>query len=135
MKKLLFASFFIIGSFNAKSQTTIDEYNYLTKGLEVSIENGLDIKSGYSLEKFNERKVADYHFDFYHFLKGDAKYPAAISIIAKSNVSGTTYFYCLPIDNNKLLALFYDKVNDLDESMTTALLVAMSELVTKYNKP
>jgi hypothetical protein len=32
------------------SQTTLDEYNYITKGYKIQTESGLDIKKGYEVE-------------------------------------------------------------------------------------
>jgi hypothetical protein len=32
---------------NIKAQTTLEEYNYVTKGYKVQIESGLDMKNGY----------------------------------------------------------------------------------------
>ncbi len=47
---LLFASFALIW-LQGKSQsgTTMEEYNYVTKGLKIQLESGLDMKNGYAI--------------------------------------------------------------------------------------
>jgi hypothetical protein len=45
-----------------KAQTTMEEYNYVTKGYKVQIESGLDMKKGYEFQDLSqstsgERKV------------------------------------------------------------------------------
>ena len=35
---------------NLQAQTTLEEYNYVTKGYKVQIESGLDMKKGYEFE-------------------------------------------------------------------------------------
>jgi len=43
----LFASFNIYGQSIKTLGTTLEEYNYITKGYKVQIESGLDMKKGY----------------------------------------------------------------------------------------
>jgi hypothetical protein len=38
----------------ASAQTTLTEYNYLTKGLKIQIESGLDMKKGYTLSQVDK---------------------------------------------------------------------------------
>lgn len=49
MKKIL--SIIVIALFPhlSKAQTTMEEYNYLTKGYAIQMESGLDMKSGYKM--------------------------------------------------------------------------------------
>jgi len=39
------------------SQTTIDEYNYLTKGYEIQINNGLGMKRGYYMHELVNKEI------------------------------------------------------------------------------
>jgi hypothetical protein len=59
MKKLLLISVFTLQSIFSFSQnedhpygTTLEEYNYVTKGYAVQIEQGLDMKAGYEFATF-----------------------------------------------------------------------------------
>lgn len=115
-------------------QTTQEEYNYLSRGLKIQIESGLDTKNGYSFEKFHTRKVASYQFDFSYLIKSDIKKPVAISLIAKSNGSGVTYYFAIPLNNLKLLENYYSAISTLDKAMTTALALAVSDALMLNSK-
>jgi hypothetical protein len=112
-----------------QTSTTDSEYTYVKKGIKTSIENALDLKSGYKLKNILSRKVSNYRFEFYSFKRTSTEEVAAILLIAKSNVSGSKYYYCIPVNNIELLYRFYDEISLLDESMTTAICVALAELV------
>lgn len=57
---LSFFLFLFIGNFcKSFAQTTLEEYNYITKGYKIQIESGLDMKRGYELEKV--RIVSSYN--------------------------------------------------------------------------
>lgn len=40
------------------SQTTLEEYNYVTKGVKTQIDNGLDMKKGYELEPVSQHETS-----------------------------------------------------------------------------
>ena len=44
-------------SFCAKAQTTLEEYNYITKGYKVQTDSGLDMKKGYELSDIDENST------------------------------------------------------------------------------
>lgn len=48
MKKIIVLIVFVL-PFVCKAQTTVEEYNYLTKGYAIQIESGLDMKAGYKM--------------------------------------------------------------------------------------
>lgn len=139
MKKLLFILFFCgIGSTYAQQvSTSEEEYNYLTKGYKIQLESGLDMKQGYILKTFSKSKVDAYNFEFSFLQKISGTKNTAILILAKSNVSGLTYYFCIPFNNQKLLEQYYYSVSSLDERMTTALQIATSKAladdVEKWN--
>ncbi|MBS1652680.1 MAG: hypothetical protein JSU07_11795 [Bacteroidetes bacterium] len=49
-KTIIFLFTAMTVSLTGFSQTTAEEYNYLTKGYKVQIESGLDMKKGYELD-------------------------------------------------------------------------------------
>lgn len=49
-KTIIFLFTAMTVSLTGLSQTTAEEYNYLTKGYKVQIESGLDMKKGYEFE-------------------------------------------------------------------------------------
>ena len=46
---LLLTCMFLFACFSF-SQTTLEEYNYISKGYKIQLESGLDMKRGYLLE-------------------------------------------------------------------------------------
>lgn len=136
MKKLLLLLLFAIPSFcnaqvsaNNLISTTQEEYNYLTRGLKIQKESGLDVKAGYEITKIGTRKVGNYSFEYSYLVKNDIKKTVAISLIATSNVSGITYYFAIPYNNINLLQNYYSAVASLDENMTTAIAISVSEML------
>ena len=39
--------------------TTMEEYNYMTKGYKIQVESGLDMKKGYFIEDMGEHKIGN----------------------------------------------------------------------------
>ncbi|MBD1259307.1 hypothetical protein HZY62_01800 [Maribacter polysiphoniae] len=140
MKKITFIIFFLITSFSfsqnlnaskAHSKTTVEEYNYMTRGYKIQISSGLDMKSGYSFDNLGTIIKGNYSFNFQILKRNELKEMAGILIIANSKVSGKTYYLALPFNNDILLSHFESDINRWDESMTTAFVQAMSELTSK----
>ncbi len=52
MKSFFLALVTILFSINGYSQTTLDEYTFITKGYKFQIEYGLDMKKGYTLKDY-----------------------------------------------------------------------------------
>lgn len=43
-----------------RAQTTLEEYNYVTKGYQIQVESGLDMKKGYTLKDLFEIPTSDF---------------------------------------------------------------------------
>ena len=82
------------------------------------------MKKGYEFSNFAVTNIGAYNFDFKKLIRTNTQEVAAILIIAKSKVSGSTYYYAIPKNNMDLLERYYGEIGALDESMTTALAVA-----------
>ena len=55
MKKVLFLAMLMVLSVSNKAKaqdTTLEEWNYMTKGYEIQINSGLDMKRGYYIDNF-----------------------------------------------------------------------------------
>ena len=59
-KNLLFILTLFTMTF-AFSQTTREEYNYLTKGYKIQLQNGLDTKKGYYIKELGEQSLTFMH--------------------------------------------------------------------------
>jgi len=106
--------------------TTIEEYNYLTKGYKVQIESGLDMKKGYTFIDIGQVKQGSYSFDIKGLIREAKKEVAGILVVAKSGISGRTYYVCIPINNYELFGKYYNDINAWDEAMTTAYCYVIS---------
>lgn len=118
-------------SFSQTSETngtTPEEYNYMIRGYEMQLSSGLDIKSGYIVDPINTVTRGDYSFSFNALVRTTENKLAGILIIAKSEVSGRTYYLGMPINNAQLQQSFENDVKNWDESMTTAFAHALGEL-------
>ena len=115
--------------------TTEKEYNYLTKGLRIQRESGLDIIDGYELNDGGKIIVENkYVFSFSNLIEkstGDLK---GVSVVIKSGVSGNTHYLCIPV-NNLLFKVNYDQfIDSFTPELAKAYLVALSEKYWKTDR-
>ena len=57
--KATLTSFVILMSVSLFGQTTMKEFNYVTKGIQVAINSGLDMKDGYELRNVGQTPLTD----------------------------------------------------------------------------
>lgn len=117
MKKFLLL--FLLIPFFSFSQTTDEEYNYLTEGIPDQIKKGLDIKKdGYTIQSFFEKEPSEVRsiYEFRKFIDSNGKLKA-ISIVIKSLEPGAKggTFYCYPIDNEKLMKKHMKRLDDWNQ--------------------
>lgn len=99
MKKL-FLLLCMLGTGLAYSQTTQDEYNYLTKGYSVTIAQGLGVKAGYTLTSKGTFSLDEGGYTLAVSVlslvrTADNSYAAALVMVHDSKKDNTTYF-CIP---------------------------------------
>ncbi len=134
MKKyLILLSLCIITSYlNAQpfitsESTTEAEYNYMVKGYKTQLEQGLDIKQGYTVSETSEVKIgSDYTFYFTSLKRTKDNSYAGIIVKAISHSWGNTYWYGIPFKNYVLFEKFMSSMSSLDESMTKSFFKAFS---------
>lgn len=103
MSKKIFFSFLLIGMIsihsNVIAQTTIEEYNYVTKGYKVQEESGLDMKKGYLLEmitnEYKQERIAELRV-LYRLKDTNKKEVAAYMLIYKRSGSNNVEYICVP---------------------------------------
>lgn len=110
------------------SPTTIEEYNYLTKGYPEMLRLGLDLKRGYRLDEGKIFGDQYYKFDFKYLVRESSNEIAAILVITKSNYSGSTYYFCIPIKNPELEKDYYEKLSIWDCRITRFYSMYLSRL-------
>jgi len=100
--------------------TTEIEYNYMTKGYRVQIESGLDMKSGYRFEDGGEFPIGDYSFRTMALMREVKNELAGILVVAKSRVSGNTYYVGIPIGNDSLMSKYLEVLSQWDAGILRA---------------
>jgi hypothetical protein len=96
--------------------TTLEEYNYLTKGYAEGLEKGFSVKEGYELKKWTDMEIEDFSFTYYFFNELSTKKTKAMLIVAKKLKSGKekTVYMCLPFGSKDLLVRsFNEKVGGM----------------------
>jgi hypothetical protein len=138
----LFASLLVLAASPGLSQTTLDEYNYLTKGYKVQIESGLDMKSGYTFEDVTESKVTsgDSSYtktEFKALIRKGEKKPCAIlciySEVAMNRTQKTDYI-CIPHTEStrEVWALAFKKISEFTGDASNALSLGLMHLSAHY---
>ena len=98
MKKSFFLALsLMIVALSGISQTSMEEYNYITKGYKVQLESGLDMKKGYEFEDLNTHKAGIRTASLKKLVKVNAgkKQTAAYMIVYQKEQSPKEYF-CIP---------------------------------------
>lgn len=97
-KTIIFVMTIMTLSFTCFSQTTIEEYNYITKGYKSQvIDQGGDMKKGYELEEVDKISAGGRTAVLKKLLKvnGDQKTIAAYMIVYQKDASPKEYI-CVP---------------------------------------
>jgi hypothetical protein len=119
--------------------TTLEEYNYMTKGYKIQISSGLDVKRGYRIDDVTNYPTPLYDFKFKSLVREKDGVSAGLILIATSKMWSNVYYLAIPINNADLMKSFNKDVDLWDESMTTAYSEAstflMSELFRIYSTP
>ncbi len=123
---LFFTSIAYSQKYHRTIPTTIEEYNYLTKGYRIQVESGLDMKKGYKLDDLGNKKVGVYNFDLKSLVRDSSKEVAAILVIAHSPYSGKDYYLCIPHGNFELINKYWESLNEWDRQ----ILLAYSQFIS-----
>ena len=102
MKKLIIVCVLILSASFAYCQTTIEEYNFITKGYKIQKESGLDMKKGYQLVDCTKADFADpgvmRYFQFRKLIRLSDKKVCALMVEYRLSTrdSNTITYYCIP---------------------------------------
>lgn len=104
-----------------QAQTTIEEYNYLTKGYKIQIESGLDMKKGYT---FKDLFVVSTSYDVIRKATFKALYragqtaPCAIVMIYQKD-GGIAEYVCIPhfLSEEFIWNMYRDRMRIFDNSV------------------
>lgn len=81
-------------------QTTLEEYNYVTKGYKIQIESGLDMKSGYEFRDIDSWGLSYSDFQrkatFKQLFRTGERIPCATLMILSRTDNEYREFLCIP---------------------------------------
>lgn len=137
MKNLLLILFMvIISTVTAQEGTTQEEYNYVTKGYLVTIQQGLDIKSGYTVKNAsNQIKIdansTDYIQAKYFIKTNDTKRKFACLTILYHQNNTLTKAFCLPHFKSaqEIKDLYYTDLEMANSRVKRLITITLSELL------
>ena len=102
MKKGILLIFVLSLSLLSKAQTTLEEWNYVTKGYQIQIESGLDMKKGYMITNngsytFNSSDaVRIVNFKRLTRISRNEVCAIIVEYIRKSKSQVTVRYFCIP---------------------------------------
>ncbi len=124
----------------AISQTTLEEYNYVTKGYQVQIQSGLDMKKGYNFEDITTHHVESgkgvtRQTEFKALFKEGQKKPSAILCIYTRSDNGFKDFICIPQFNSEkaLWDSTWDKIATYEGEGSNAVIWGLAKLSSFYS--
>lgn len=119
------------------AQTTLEEYNYLTKGYKIQIESGLDMKKGYRLEDLMESSVSGTQTDilglstrntmrkmsFKGLYRDGENTPCAVLVIYYRQDTGFSDYLCIPHFDSSLdiWNLYFKQIQNYERDAAQAL--------------
>ena len=120
MKNLFLTAICLLASYLASAQTSLEEYNYLTKGYKMQIESGLDMKKGYSFKEIAQYKNQKRTCTFKGLIN-DASHKQVGTLAIYQAANGLTYYFCIPAlgSDEKLFNAYW---TSLDEMNTVAVM-------------
>ncbi len=134
----------IVLSSEGHAQTTLEEYNYVTKGYKVQIESGLDMKKGYKFEDIHtisikysdggtDRGSRDTEFKAL-YRDGQLK-PAAILCIYTRTETGLKDYICIPqfTSSRELWDMTLSKISSIEAESGPALMWSLAKLSAYYS--
>ena len=112
--------------------TTLEEYNYMTKGYKIQVESGLDMKKGYYINEIGEHQIGNYHFTIKNLVRENLRQLAGTLIISRSDVTSKVYYSAIPVNNPELMKLYASEIAKWDDGLTGAYCQIISAYLSTY---
>jgi len=102
LKTTILLNLVLVLGFKLFSQTTQEEYNYITKGYKVQIESGLDMKKGYTLVDLGKWSLTHSsekrECEFKGLVRQGKTKPCAVMMIYRRTdiPNGAVMYICIP---------------------------------------
>lgn len=112
--------------------TTLEEYNYMTKGYKIQVESGLDMKKGYYFNEIGEHQIGNYHFTIKNLVRENLRQLAGTLIISRSDVTSKVYYSAIPVNNPELMKLYASEIAKWDDGLTGSYCQIISAYLSTY---
>ena len=141
MKLIVSFLFYILFCISAFSQTTEEEYNYITKVYKIQIESGLDMKKGYRFEEIAEHYTTN-NTNVRRTCKFLALYrlgqlkPCAVLCIYTRSDNGFKDYICIPTYDapQYLWNAMYKQLDTYEGEGAQSIMWGMSKLAAYFAK-
>ena len=121
------------------AQTSLEEYNYVTKGYQVQLESGLDMKKGYRFEDVHTIHIQfsdgiERETEFKALFKEGQKLPVAILCIYSRSAEGKDYI-CIPqfSSSKEIWDSTYARISEIGGDDATPLMWGFAKLAAYYS--
>ncbi len=128
MKKITITLVLFLATLTSFAEkTTVEDYNYLTKGLKFQLENGLGIKQGYDLKEIGKFDNDKEKCKIWAFYKKDNETEIRAVLITIESDNQVTYL-CMPTQESdtEILQASYDSIKQLPKSQITLIAFALA---------
>ena len=135
---IVFISLFSLRSISQNIMpTTIEEYNYITKGYKTMIESGLDMKKGYGFKELGLYSTSARNCTFKALYRDKESKPCGILCVFKRLDGGYCYL-CIPTSDasQEIWNKAIDEINNcLDNSgASKSFNIFLMKLIAESNK-
>jgi hypothetical protein len=128
-------------STSIRAQTTMEEYNYVTKGYKVQVESGLDMKKGYRFEDITSHKAksADLGIilktEFKALYRGVESKPCALLCIFSKSSETEKQYLCIPsfASSPEVWDLAMKRILDFSGEDQAAICIGFAILASYYS--
>lgn len=101
--------------------TTLEEYNYMTKGYEIQMESGLDMKKGYTFDELEDINMDGYDFNLKFLSRTDSDQLAGVLVVITSENTGLKEYVAVPVGNDsEIISKYFIKINSFNETLAKA---------------
>jgi hypothetical protein len=146
MKHLIWGAMMLVSVCASFAQTTMEEFNYITKGYAIQKSQGLDMKRGYKLEELHHETIDMYTVVISGFYKKKKKNPdntpraLMIEISAESLKEKTpSVYYCIPhlLSEGNVWDAYWHQITQAPEGRARAIcwILARSAAYFAYYLP
>jgi hypothetical protein len=127
-------------SSGSRAQTTLEEYNYVTKGYKVQVESGLDMKKGYKFDDIHSIHIRysdgiERETEFKALFKEGQKLPSAILCIYMHSNDGVKDYFCIPQFNStkEIWDSTYARISSLSGDDAVPFMWGLAKLASFYS--